>query len=83
MFLFNNFKYYLNIVIVPIQDISEISIYTTDRLCDGKTLNAVLSSQWLSGPLRVVELGGPTDDKADAYAHDSKSHSTILDSSIM
>ena len=31
-----------------------------------------LNDQRLSGPLRVVESGWPTDDKVDACAHDSK-----------
>ena len=29
-----------------------------------------VASQRLSDPLRVVELGGPTDDNFDAWAHE-------------
>ena len=43
-----------------------------DGFCDGKTSNFASSPQRLSGPLRVVESGWPTDDKVDACAHDSK-----------
>ena len=50
-------------------------------LCDGKTSNVASSPRRLSGPLSVVELGGPTDDIVNACAHGSKCHSTILDSS--
>ena len=50
----------------------EFSICTTDGFCDGKTPNVASSPQRLSGHLRVVESGWPTDDKVDACAHDSK-----------
>ena len=44
----------------------------------------VASSPRLSGPLRVIELGGPTtDDKVDACAKDSNFHSTLLDSFVV
>ena len=52
---------------------SEFLICTTDGFCDSKTSNVVSSPQCLSGPLRVVELGNPMDDKIDACAHDSVS----------
>ena len=63
--------------------ISEFLICTTDGFYDGKTSNVASSPQRLSGPLRVVELGGPTDDKADACTQDSKCHSTVLDLSVV
>ena len=67
----------------PLHWTSEFLICTMDRFCDGKTSNVASSPRRLSGPLRVVELGGPTDDKVDACTHDSKCHSTILDSSVV
>ena len=58
-----------------LSDNKEFSICTTDGFCDGKhgkTSNVASSPRRLSGPLHVVELGWPTDDRVDAYAHDSK-----------
>ena len=43
--------------------------------CDGKTSNVVSSPWRLSGPLPVVELGGPMDDKFDICAHEWNCHS--------
>ena len=37
---------------------------------DGKTPNVASSPRRLSGPLRVVALGGPTEEKFDACAHE-------------
>ena len=62
-------------------DINEFSM--TDGFCDGKTSNVASLPRRLSGPLRVVELGGLTDEKVGACAHDSKCHSTVLDSSVV
>ena len=42
-----------------------------------KTSNIGSSPQWLSGPL-CVELGGPTDDKFDACAHEWNWHPNHL-----
>ena len=50
--------------------ITELSICTTDGSYDGKTPNVASSPRRLSGPLRVVALGGPTEDKFDACAHE-------------
>ena len=48
----------------------EFSICTTHDFCDIKTSNFTSSPQSLSGPLLVVELGGPRDDKFDASEHE-------------
>ena len=53
-----------------LEDITELSICTTDGSYDGKTPNVASSPRRLSGPLRVVALGGPTEDKFDACAHE-------------
>ena len=53
----------------------ELLICTMNGFCDGKTSNVVSSPWQLSGPLHVVELGGLTDDKFDACAHESNWHS--------
>ena len=45
-------------------------IYRTIDGCDGKISNVTSSPRRLSGPLRVVELRGPTHDKFDACAHE-------------
>ena len=39
-----------------------------DGFCHCKTLNAASSPQRLSDPLRVIDLGGLTDDKFHACA---------------
>ena len=62
---------------------SEFSICTTDGSCDGKTSYVASLPRRLSGPLRVVESGGPADDKVHGCAHDSECHSTVLDSSVV
>ena len=48
----------------------ELSICMTDGFCDGKKSNVTSLLRQLSGPLCVVELGGPTDDKFDACTHE-------------
>ena len=59
---------------------TELSICTMDGSYDGKTPN-VASSPWrLSGPLRVVALGGPTEDKFDACAHEWNCYLTVAES---
>ena len=63
--------------------IRELSICTMDGFCDGKTSNAASSPQRLSGPLRIVELGGLADDKFNTCAHDWNWHPTVLESSVM
>ena len=55
----------------------------TNGFCDSKTSHVALSPRWLSGPLRVVKLLRPTDDKVDACTHDSKCHLTVPDSSVV
>ena len=54
----------------PWRSSTELSICTTDGSYDGKTPNVASSPRRLSGPLRVVALGGPTEDKFDACAHE-------------
>ena len=53
-----------------VSDNTELSICTTHGSYDGKTPNVASSPRRLSGPLRVVALGGPTEDKFDACAHE-------------
>ena len=51
----------------------ELTIYTTDGFCDGKTSDIASSSQPLSGPLCVVELRGPIGRLINLmYAHINK-----------
>ena len=59
---------------------TEVSICTTDGSYDGKTPNVASSPRWLSGPLRVVALGGPTEDKFDACAHEWNCYLTVAES---
>ena len=47
----------------------------TDTFCDSKMSNVASSPQRLSGPLHVVELDGPRDDKFDASARERNWHS--------
>ena len=59
----------------PVQnDIRELLICMMDRFCNGKTSNVASSPQWLSGPLHVVKLGGPMDDKFITCAHERNWH---------
>ena len=59
---------------------TELSICTTDGSYDGKTPNVASSPRRLSGPLRVVALGGPTEDKFDACAHEWNCYLTVAES---
>ena len=61
-------------------DNTELSICTTDGSYDGKTPNVASSPRRLSGPLRVVALGGPTEDKFDACAHEWNYYLTVAES---
>ena len=65
--------------------IRELLIYTVDGLCDGKTSNVASSPRRLSGPLRVVDLGGPTDGTANlTHAHMNDIRiPTVLESSVV
>ena len=56
--------------------IREFSICTMDGFCKSKTSNIASSPRRLSGPLRVLELGGPMNDKVGAYAHEWNWHSS-------
>ena len=59
----------------PVQnDIRELLICMMDRFCNGKTSNIASSPQWLSGPLHVVKLGGPMDDKFITCTHEQNWH---------
>ena len=64
----------------PWSSITELSICTTDRSYDGKTPNVASSPRRLSGPLRVVALGGPTEDKFDACAHEWNCYLIVAES---
>ena len=46
-----------------------------DGSCDNKIINVASTPRRLSGPLRVVELGGQMDDKFDACAQQWNLHS--------
>ena len=46
----------------------------TDGFCDGKTTNVASSSQRLSGPFQVAEVGGQMYDKFDACTHEWNWH---------
>ena len=59
---------------------TELLICTTDGSYDGKTPNVASSPRRLSGPLRVVALGGPTEDKFDACAHEWNCYLTVAES---
>ena len=48
----------------------ELSICTTDGFCNGRIINVASSPRRLSGPLRVVELEGPMDDKFNWMIHE-------------
>ena len=50
-------------------DNRELWICMMDGFSNGKTSSIASSPQSLSGPLRGVELGGPMDNKFEAYAH--------------
>ena len=52
----------------------ELLICTTNGFCDGKTSNVASSPRRLSGSLRVVEPGGPMDDKFDTCTHEWNWH---------
>ena len=62
------------------RNITELSICTTDGSYDGKTPNVASSPRRLSGPLRVVALGGPTEDKFDVCAHEWNCYLTVAES---
>ena len=64
----------------PYLEKTELSICTTDGSYDGKTPNVASSPRRLSGPLRVVALGGPTEDKFDACAHERNCYLTVSES---
>ena len=53
----------------------KFSICTMDGFCKSKTSNIASPPRRLSGPLRVVELGGPMNDKVGACAHEWNWHS--------
>ena len=61
------------------QRMRSFSICTTDGSYDGKTPNVASSPRRLSGPFRVVALGGPTEDKFDACAHECNCYLTVAE----
>ena len=79
-------KFLLVVQQSPTRHSRELSICMTDDFSDGKTSNIASSPRRSSGPLYVVELGGPTDDKFDAcvVAHMNEIDiPTVLESSVM
>ena len=59
---------------------SEFSFCPTDGFTASKTSNVASSHNGC--PFRVVEFGGTMYGKFDACAYKSKSHSTVLNSSV-
>ena len=75
-FIRNKLNWNGNILLYDsMRKIRKISICTTDGFSDGKTSNVSSSPQQLSGSLLVIELGGLTDDRFDAGAHEQNWHS--------